>query len=163
MMKKLLALTALTLVFALAFAVPASAVKPADPLKAQKADWFVCGPGESNDVTDVQIPGHVNFNTPAGEVTMIVNGVITLEPNTTYCVFIRDFTDYTGPAIGVAGPWREMVYFTTDGTGYGEFHLNIANSDLRSGSRGIQVALNPLSNEWGHTVAATKIWTTIQN
>jgi len=163
-MKKILALTALTLVLVMAFAVPASAVKPADPTKAQNIDWHTVTGGDSDNVTSVLVPGHVMLNTPAGAVTMVINGVITLEPTTTYVVWIRQFTGYTGDFINSYLPldYYALGSFVTDEYGAGEFHFNIASANLTSSTRNIQVAINT-GPGIGATVAATTKYTSIQN
>jgi len=169
-MKKALALVGLMLILVLAVAAPALAVKPADPYKAQMIDWYTVTGGSSDNVTDVLVPGHVNLNTPSGAVTMVINGVITLDPNTTYAVWIRQFTGFTGDFINSYAPlgYYTLGYFTTDAYGHGAFHYNIANSDLPAATRNIQLAVNTgtepaPSTAYGVTVAATMKYTIIAN
>jgi hypothetical protein len=165
-MKKILAVTALTLIVVLAFAAPAFAVKPVNETQAQKIDWYTVGSFSSDYVTGVQVPGHVNLNTPDGAVTMVINGVITLDPNTQYVVWIREFSGYTGDFINSYTPlgYYALGSFTTDMYGEGAFHFNIASSDLTASTRNIQVAVNtsPVSGN-GVTVAATPKYAVVTN
>jgi len=165
-MKKILALTALMLIVVMASAVPALAAKKAVDEKAQKVDWYTVTGGNSDNVTDELVPGHVNLNTPNGAVTMVINGVITLEADTEYVVWVRQLTGYTGAYINSYVPlgYYALGSFTTDEFGCGKFHFNIASSDLAPGTRDIQVAVNVDNNTTnGTTVAATEIYTEVTN
>ena len=170
-MKKTLVLVGLVLILVLALAASALAVKPANSEKAQKIDWHpVTGGDSDNVVLDAFVPGHVNLNTPSGAVTMVINGVITLEPSTTYAVWVRQFTGYTGDAVNSYLPldYFTLGYFTTDEYGYGSFHYNIASGDLPAEIRQIQLAVNTgtlpaPSTIYGVTVAATVKYTLIAN
>ena len=164
-MKKTLVLVGLALILVLALAAPALAVKPANPGKAQKIDWHpVTGGSSDNVVLESFVPGHVNLNTPEGAVTMVINGVITLDSSTTYSVWIRQFMGYTGESLFVYAPLNYVAlgYFTTDAYGHASFHYNIASDDLTGMTRDIQLAINttPLI---GQTVAATVKYTVIAN
>jgi hypothetical protein len=151
----------------LAMAVPAAAVKPVSPDKAQKLTWHTVTAGSSDNVVlDSRMPGHVNINTPNGRVTMIVNGQITLMPYTTYGVWIREFTGYTGPYLTSYPPlnYYKLATFTTNAHGRGSFHLNLRERDLTDGLRNIQVAINTSAypTDFGITVAATVKFTPIR-
>jgi hypothetical protein len=76
-------------------------------------------------------------------------------------VFVRDFTDYTGPYIWSGGVWRELLAFTTEADGTGSFHLNIRAADLPANVYNIQVAINPAAEEFTHTVLATEKFTAV--
>ena len=151
----------------LAMAVPAAAVKPVSPDKAQKLTWHAVTFG-SSDYVDMasRVPGHVNINTPNGRVTMIINGQINLTPYTTYGVWIREFTGYTGPYL-TSYPllnYYKLATFTTDAYGRGSFHFNIRERDLTDATRNIQVAVNTSAYDadFGFTVAATVKFTSIK-
>jgi hypothetical protein len=153
------------LILIVAMALPAGAVKPTDPEKAQNLSWYAVTGGSSNNVTATPIPGHVMLNTPSGEVTMILNGEITLLPSTTYGVWIRQFTGYTGDYLTSYLPlwYYKLGTFTTDANGVGSFHFNISASDLAPDTRNIQIAINPslFDTYVGSTVAATVKYTSI--
>ncbi|OFW53301.1 MAG: hypothetical protein A2V75_02895 [Actinobacteria bacterium RBG_16_70_17] len=170
-MKKLrLHRTALTVglvsLLLLAMAVPAAAVKPVDPGKLQRLTWYAVPSGNSDVVSTDELPGHVSINTPAGEVTMIINGRITLDPNTTYGVWVRELTGYTGDYLTSYAPlsYYKLTTFTTNVRGQGSFHINIARGDLPDGTRDIQIAINPSLDDAyvGSTVAATVKFTPVR-
>jgi len=149
----------------LVMSIPAGAVKPADAERAQKITWYAVSGGSSDYVLlGSPIPGHVNLNTPSGDVTMVINGVITLAPNTTYAVWIREFTGYTGDWVYSYPPLKyyALGYFTTDGDGNGSFHFNIREGDLTPDTRDIQLAINT-TPVIGATVAATEKYTVVTN
>ena len=151
----------------LAMAVPAGAARPLSPDKAQNLTWHEVTLGSSDNVVlDSRVPGHVNINTPNGRVTMIINGQITLTPYTTYGVWIREFTGYTGPYLLFYAPlnYYKLATFTTDAYGRGSFHFNIRERDLTDGTRNIQVAINTSAypTDFGVTVAATVKFTSIK-
>jgi hypothetical protein len=167
MMRKLLiAVLAVGLVLS---ATPASGVKPAEPEKAQTIDWFEVGRGQSNDLLlDKPIDGHANLNTPNGAVTMVINGQIVLDPDTTYVVWIREFSEYLGDYVNIYPPlaYCALGYFTTNTEGVGSFHFNIADQDLAPDTRNIQLAVNTLPSVGlpnGWTVAATVKYTLVVN
>src|ERR1700722_11022344 len=111
---------------------------------SQKVNWYTVVGGSSDNVTTTTVPGHVDLNAPNGAVALIVNGVITLDPNTTYDVWVRDLAGYSGAFLYQYAPlgYIRLATFTTDGDGNGAFHLNLRSADLPSGTYGIQVAIN---------------------
>ena len=151
----------------LALAVPAAAVKPADPGGLQRLTWYTVIGGSSDNVTAVRVPGHVTINTPSGRVAVVINGQITLLPNTPYGVWVRELTGYTGDSLTSYAPlhYYKLVTFTTNVRGQGSFHINIARADLPDGLRNIQIAINPspIDTHVGETVAATVKFTPVQS
>lgn len=169
-MKKALAVLVLATVIVAALAVPAFAVKPADQVKAQNIPWFQCAGGSSDNVlSTTSVPGNVMLNTPSGSVTMIIDGSITLDPNATYTVWVRQFTGYTGDYFNAYTPldYYALGQFTTDSTGSGQFHYNIREGELPAATRYIQVAVNAgtqaFPGGYGSTVACTAKYTIIAN
>jgi hypothetical protein len=151
----------------LVLAVPAGAVKPVDPGGLQRLTWHSVTDGSSDNVTDTLVPGHVTINTPAGRVAMVINGRITLLPNTTYGVWVRELTGYTGDYLASYTPlhYYKLVTFTTNVRGQGSFHINIARADLLpDGTRNIQIAINPSPSDASIdvTVAATIRFTSVR-
>jgi len=168
-MKKTLTITILAIVLVMAFAVPAFAVKPLDQVKAQNIPWYQCG-GNSDVYGPGVVPGNVMLNTPSGAVTMILDGEITLAPSTTYTVWVRQFTGYTGDFFNSYSPlgYFSLGQFTTDEAGVGSFHYNIRDEYLPAAVRNIQVAVNAgteaaPSTGYGSTVACTAMYTVVEN
>jgi hypothetical protein len=157
----------LVFVLLLALATPAAAGKPVDPAGLQRLNWYTVIGGSSDSVTDVRVPGHVTINTPSGRVAMVINGQITLLPNKTYGVWVRELTGYTGGSLTSYAPlhYYKLVTFTTNIRGQGSFHVNIARADLRDATRNIQIAINlsPTDTYVGDTVAATVKVTPVQS
>lgn len=159
--RRLWMVLALSLVLLLVMASAAFAATPTTAAKAQTLKWYTVSGGSSDNLTSVLVPGHVNLNTPNGYVTMIINGVITLQPNTKYAVWVREFTGYTGPYIDLYLPlgYYALGSFTTNAYGVGHFHFNIARSQLPRATRNIQIAVNSPAG----TVAATKKFAIVTN
>ena len=108
--------------------------------------------------TTMPVPGHVNLNTPGGAVALVVNGSITLAPNTTYTFWVRNLTGYTGPFVNSSSGlgYYAPGTFTTDAYGNGVFHYNFLASDLPPGTYPIQVAINQDNGTtYGCTIAGT--------
>ena len=89
--------------------------------------------------------GQVTLVDPMGNVSLIIQGnVRDLTPSTTYGVWVRDLTGYTGdylnsmPRLG----YFKLTTFTTNAKGHGNFHINIGKDDLPDGTYDIQVAIN---------------------
>ena len=157
----------LVFVLLLALATPAAAGRPVDPASLQRLNWYTVIDGSSDNVTDVRMPGHVTINTPNGRVAMVINGQITLLPNTTYWVWVRELTGYTGNRLAEYAPlnYYKLATFTTNVRGQGSFHINVARADLANATRNIQIAVNsaPSAAEIGTTVAATVKFTPVQS
>ena len=140
-MRRILTSLAVVSIMALAFAPAASAGKFVTP---QKADWFYTPSGSSNDVSDVKAYGHAQIVDPMGSANFIVNGVVKLEPNTGYAVWVRELYGYTGPSItptpGIG--YYKLSWFMTDEFGYGTFQVKSYSTYLPTGSYPIQVAIN---------------------
>lgn len=150
----------------LALAVPAAAVKPADPAKLQRLSWYeVAGGSSDNVLTGSPVRGHVTINTPAGRLAMILNGRIVLAPNSTYGLWVRELTGYTGDCLVSYPPlhYCKLATFTTNGQGIGKFHLNLGRADLADATRNIQIAINTSAGDAdiGSTVAATVKYTPV--
>ena len=124
--------------------------------KAMKLNWYQATVGS---LPTTLVPGHVNVNTPAGSVTLILNGVITLTPSTEYVLWASGLTGYTGtslatdPTLGLA-----LGTFTTDAKGAGAFHFNIRTKNLPAGTLTVQLAVTTYPIP-GTEVAATHPFT----
>ena len=88
----------ITIVIALtALLMIASPVLAAKWVDSQKADFYTVTGGSSDNVTDVLAGGQVTLVDPMGNVSLIIQGnVRDLTPSTTYAVWVRDLTGYTG-------------------------------------------------------------------
>jgi len=133
---------------------------------AVQTPLYPCGPGQSDEVlTDSPAQGKVIINTPDGNVTLNITGIVKgLVPSTEYRVFVRELVGYTGESIWWLGApyyWAELLAFTTDEYGAGSFHLNVRAADLPAGGYNIQVAINPAAEELTHTVLATVKFTAV--
>jgi hypothetical protein len=120
--------------------------------------------GSSASLSTTQVPGHVNLNTPSGAVALIVNGAVTMAPNTTYTVWVRNFDSKYGGAYvnkAVVIGYYALGTFTSDAFGSGEFHYNLLKTDLPAGTYQVQVAINtgtqPYPGAYGCSVAATTL------
>lgn len=130
---------------------------------AVQANLYPCGVGESDEVlVNSPAQGKVILNSPDGDVTMIINLIANgLDANTEYAVFIRVLPGYTGASYFNNGYWVILGFFTTDGTGVGNYHQNIRVAELLAGEYDIQIALNPTSELMTNTVLATPIFTAL--
>lgn len=130
---------------------------------AQKVDiYHVTGGSSDNVVLSQPYNGHITVVSPKGTNNLVLNGVINgLAPNTTYYVWVRDLTGYTGDYLYRYLPlgYYKLTAFVTDEYGHGDYHYHIAGSDLPAGTYNLQVAINNESSgpeNIGYTVAATE-------
>lgn len=159
-MKKILASF---LVFVFMFTLVGS-VSAKKWVNSQKADIYRVGGGSSNNVlTDQPYDDHITLVDPMGKHDMLLHGVIKgLLPNTTYYVWMRNLTGYTGDYLYSYVPlgYYKLAMFTTDEEGNGNFHHKILDEDLPDGTYQIQVAINYEGGggapNIGVTVAATQ-------
>lgn len=111
----------------------------------QKVPFYsVAGCSSDNVVTTGPESGFAVLVDPMGAVGLIVNGAVTLAPNSSYDVWVRALVGYTGPSLFAYPPlsYYKLGTFTTDAFGAGNFHLNLMSADLLDGTYDIQVAIN---------------------
>jgi hypothetical protein len=156
----------LVFVLLLALAVPAAAVRPPDSWRLQRLTWHKVANWNSDSVLPDPVPGRGTINTPRGTVAMVINGHVKLQPNTTYGVWVRELTGYTGTSLASAPTayYYRLATFTTNIRGWGAFHIHIARTLLPNDLRNIQIAINTSLNpgDVGGTVAATVRFTPVR-
>ena len=112
----------------------------------QKVPFYnVAACSSDNVITTGSEMGFAQLVDPMGSVAMIVNGHTTgLSPLTSYDVWVRELTNYTGDSLYAYPPlsYYKLGTFTTDEYGVGDFHLNLMSADLPDGTYHIQVAIN---------------------
>lgn len=155
-MKKILSLL---FVVALMLGVTSSVFAKESKVNSQKVDiYHVSGGSSDNVLLDQPYQGHVTVVDPMGANDIVLHGVIDgLQPNTTYYVWVRNLTGYTGDYLYQYAPlgYFKLTSFVTDEYGHGDYKYHINDSDLPDGTYNLQVALN-YGDPIGYTVAATK-------
>ena len=130
-----------------------------DQSGAQRLQFYTVSGGSSDNVTSNEVDGTANVVAPTGDVALVIQGNIKsgLEANQEYEVWVRSLAGYTGPADESYTPLNYYMLdtFTTNGNGYGHFHINIPSDELPPNTYDIQVAINVAGLTTERSVIAT--------